>query len=54
MASITMILSGLLTGLDVYDEIGDCRAGSRCRDRIAIHGGSSPEYKQEGFIIGIG
>lgn len=58
MATITMIfLGGLLTGLDVYDEIGQfAGAGSLVPVTGFANSMVAPalEYKQEGFIIGIG
>ncbi|MGB4176615.1 MAG: SpoVA/SpoVAEb family sporulation membrane protein, partial [Halanaerobiales bacterium] len=58
MVTITMIfLGGLLTGLDVYDEIGQfAGAGSLVPVTGFANSMVAPalEYKQEGFIIGIG
>lgn len=58
MATITMIfIGGLLTGLDVYDEIGQfAGAGSLVPVTGFANSMVAPalEYKQEGFIIGIG
>lgn|SRR5690554_5951172 len=58
MATITMIfLGGLLTGLDIYDEIGQfAGAGSLVPVTGFANAMVAPalEYKQEGFIIGIG
>lgn len=58
MVTITMIfLGGFLTGLDVYDEIGQfAGAGSLVPVTGFANSMVAPalEYKQEGFIIGIG
>lgn len=58
MATITMIfLGGLLTGLDIYDELGQfAGAGSLVPVTGFANSMVAPalEYKQEGFIMGIG
>lgn len=58
LTSITLIfLGGLLTGLDIYDEVGQfAGAGSLVPITGFANAMVSPalEYKQEGFILGIG
>jgi len=58
LATITMIfLGGLLTGLDIYDELGQfAGAGSLVPVTGFANSMVAPalEYKQEGFILGIG